>query len=209
MSNVTSRNNILHVYKPWHASINDNKEDPAGDYDYDMYNGRIDAAPGAEPHGIKGTPIYAVKNGTNEFCLSPGSPGHGQGQMLPGFNDDYSGNGPDVGAHETGTPPFQFGVDAYRSKVAESTGPRTAGPTSGRKPTVDPGSPPTPPNDKQATRKSRRTWTDATGKYAVEAEFGGFANGVLRLRKLDGTEIRIPVGRLSETDKEWLRNRRR
>lgn len=35
------------------------------------------------------------------------------GQRLPGFNDDYAGKGPDLGAFEAGRPPLQFGRRAY------------------------------------------------------------------------------------------------
>jgi hypothetical protein len=35
------------------------------------------------------------------------------GIVLPGFNDDYKGNGPDLGAFEVGNPPLEFGRRAY------------------------------------------------------------------------------------------------
>ena len=35
------------------------------------------------------------------------------GAIIPGFNDNYSGKGPDLGAFETGTPPLEFGRRAY------------------------------------------------------------------------------------------------
>ncbi len=113
MLNTTSRNNILHVYRPGSSSINDNKEDPLGDYDYDLYNGRIKAAEGAEPHGIQAVPIYDPGNGKNEFALDPSSPGYDAGIRLPNFNDGFTGSGPDMGAHESGTPAMEFGVEAY------------------------------------------------------------------------------------------------
>lgn len=37
------------------------------------------------------------------------------GTILPGFNDDYEGKAPDLGAFETGGPPLQFGRRAYLS----------------------------------------------------------------------------------------------
>lgn len=37
------------------------------------------------------------------------------GVILPGFNDNYKGSGPDIGAFETGAPPLQFGRHAYLS----------------------------------------------------------------------------------------------
>ena len=35
------------------------------------------------------------------------------GILLPGFNDNFTGRGPDLGAFETGTPPLEFGRRAY------------------------------------------------------------------------------------------------
>lgn len=35
------------------------------------------------------------------------------GTILPGFNDNFMGKGPDLGAFEVGTPPLQFGRRAY------------------------------------------------------------------------------------------------
>jgi hypothetical protein len=35
------------------------------------------------------------------------------GAVLPGFNDDYKGDGPDLGAFEFGAPPLEFGRRAY------------------------------------------------------------------------------------------------
>ena len=35
------------------------------------------------------------------------------GQVLPGFNDDFTGKAPDLGAFEIGRPPLQFGRRAY------------------------------------------------------------------------------------------------
>lgn len=35
------------------------------------------------------------------------------GIVLPGFNDDFKGKGPDIGAFEAGSPPLQFGRRAY------------------------------------------------------------------------------------------------
>jgi hypothetical protein len=114
MLNTTSRNNILNVYKPWHKSITDRKKDPLGDYDYDLYSGEITAAEGAEPHGIHADPIYDPGNGKGEFALDSSSPGYDAGVVLPNFNDGFTGSAPDMGAHESGTPALEFGVEAYR-----------------------------------------------------------------------------------------------
>ncbi|MFC1610227.1 hypothetical protein ACFL6C_04665 [Myxococcota bacterium] len=115
MLNVTTRNNILHVSKDWHASITDRNHDPLADYDYDLYNGDIDAEAGAESNGIVGVPEYDPGNGEGEYALASSSPGFDAGQTLPGFNYGFAGLAPDIGAFEAGSPPMEFGVDAYRN----------------------------------------------------------------------------------------------
>ena len=115
MVNVTSRNNILHANR---RAIVDRAHDPLADYDYDLYSAALEAAEGQEKHGAKGVPVYApgggMKDGKGVFALAPGSPGFDAGVRLPNFNDAFQGSGPDVGAHEAGTPSMEFGADAYR-----------------------------------------------------------------------------------------------
>jgi len=116
MLNTETRNNILHVYRDTARSIRDRDLDPLGDYDYDLYNGTIEAADGYEPNGIHDVPIYDPNNGPGEYALASSSPGFDQAVALPNFNDGYQGAGPDMGAHEAGADPMQFGVDAYRNQ---------------------------------------------------------------------------------------------
>jgi hypothetical protein len=113
--NHISRNNILHVYGQTSASI----EERSGvsrdnDFDYDLYNGRIKATGQQETHGIKGTPIYDSRNRPGQFALDQNSPGYDAGIVIANFNDNFTGKAPDIGAHEAGTPPMQFGTNAYR-----------------------------------------------------------------------------------------------
>ena len=49
-----------------------------------------------------------------------------------------------------------------------------------------------------------RTFTDASGKYKLRATFVGVDEGVARLRKTDGSVIRVPLERLSELDQAWI-----
>ncbi|GAA4452719.1 SHD1 domain-containing protein [Novipirellula rosea] len=51
-----------------------------------------------------------------------------------------------------------------------------------------------------------REWTDATGKYKVEAEFDGVVTGKVRLVKPDGSILAVPLERLSEGDQEHIRS---
>ncbi|MGE5639333.1 MAG: Ig-like domain-containing protein [Clostridia bacterium] len=114
MTNSVIRNNILHIWKSNWASIS-SAGGGGNDADYDLFNGAITIS-GQEAHGIVGTPIYASGNGwQNEaggmYQLAPSSPGYDKGVRIPNFNDGFTGAGPDMGAHEAGTPAMKFGVN--------------------------------------------------------------------------------------------------
>lgn len=127
LRNMISRNNILHVPVPagggsssdLPVSISDAHQSGSNSFDYDLYNGRLIAAAGVEPHGIVGVPVYAAGVGfdpatmTGRFWLAQKSPGRDAGIAWPNFTDGASGAAPDIGAHESDTPPMQFGVRAY------------------------------------------------------------------------------------------------
>jgi hypothetical protein len=49
-----------------------------------------------------------------------------------------------------------------------------------------------------------RTWVDDTGQFRVEAEFVGQEGDVVVLRKADGTLRRVPLERLSQSDREFI-----
>lgn len=114
VKHTTSRNNILWVRTEQNHSISNNKANSGNDYDYDLYNGQI--PPGAEPHGVRGEPIFAAGAGfdpatkTGRFALAPQSPGAAAGEAIPNFSGGFSGKAPDVGAHPRGAPPMRFGV---------------------------------------------------------------------------------------------------
>ena len=114
LTNTCTRNNILHISNDRDNSISDPHRNSANDFDYDLCNGNINAYRGAEPNGIKGVPIYDRNNGGGEFALHPFSPGYDAGVVIPNFNDHYNGAAPDIGAHEAGSPPMEFGVNAYQ-----------------------------------------------------------------------------------------------
>ena len=54
-----------------------------------------------------------------------------------------------------------------------------------------------------------RKWTDATGKYSVEAELVDFKDGQVRLRKPDGQVITVPLEKLRAADQEHVRQEAR
>lgn len=118
LTNVTSRNNILHVIDRGKAIVDRNR-DPRNDCDYDLYNGRVDDPDRHQRHGIRGVPIYDPRNKVErekgEFALAKTSPGCDAGVRIANFNDGFTGTAPDLGAHEAGTPPMEFGRRAYLS----------------------------------------------------------------------------------------------
>lgn len=50
-----------------------------------------------------------------------------------------------------------------------------------------------------------RTWTDASGNFQVEATFVALESGAIKLQKQDGRTIRVELERLSQTDREYVR----
>jgi hypothetical protein len=49
-----------------------------------------------------------------------------------------------------------------------------------------------------------REWKSKNGKFSTLAEFAGYSEGKVRLRKPDGTEICVERGQLSAADQRWL-----
>jgi CubicO group peptidase (beta-lactamase class C family) len=86
---------------------------------YDLSSAPITAADTQEKHGIRGVPEfvpgYGFQNGKGVFALATKSPGFDAGIVIPNFNDGFTGAAPDLGAHEAGTEPMEFGVNAYRA----------------------------------------------------------------------------------------------
>lgn len=58
--------------------------------------------------------------------------------------------------------------------------------------------------EERAAQEKPRTWSDASGKFKVEATFLRVEDGKVVLRRADGKEITVPVDRLSEPDREYL-----
>ena len=58
----------------------------------------------------------------DQFWRVAGNPGFDAGARISNFNDGFTGKGPDVGAHEAGTPVMEFGVKAYLDAAAKPGG---------------------------------------------------------------------------------------
>ncbi|HEX41845.1 MAG TPA: hypothetical protein ENN81_07260 [Phycisphaerales bacterium] len=113
VANTVSRNNIWNARE---APFWDKKADPSNDYDYDLYRGALPRGRTHQANGIAGEPTYDPANGDGAFALAKGSPGYDAGLRIPNFNDNFTGAAPDMGAHEAGNAPMQFGIDAYRKQ---------------------------------------------------------------------------------------------
>ena len=59
-----------------------------------------------------------------------------------------------------------------------------------------------PPASKQP---EWRTWTDTTGKFTVRAQLLRRSDGAISLRTEAGREVTLPISKLSEADREFLR----
>jgi hypothetical protein len=110
--NIMTRNNILHVRGFNYPSLKDYRLNSTNDFDYDLYNGTITAAPGNEANGIFGFPIYSNANAEGVHYLDASSPGYDDGKVIPNFSSKYVGDGPDRGAFEDGLPPIKSGISA-------------------------------------------------------------------------------------------------
>ena len=51
---------------------------------------------------------------------------------------------------------------------------------------------------------SARTWTDSTGKFRIDAEFVSLVDGVVTLKKPDGSATGIPLEKLSRADQDFV-----
>lgn len=134
LRNIVSRNNVLPTARYYVADLYDGAKatDPkapkmTADYigcsfDYDLVSrdSRGESALAAiGAHGLRGEPAWRKGHGPaagtgGNYQLADGSPGRNAGAALANFNRGAAdeGGAPDMGAHEAGAPPMQFGVDA-------------------------------------------------------------------------------------------------
>jgi PKD repeat protein len=129
-----AKNNIFHIRDSNYYSVESGNTPTGSSFSYNVYNGRYtdpdvlsESTPaatykfsnaGATPelfykpgHGYSSVPALGG-NGTGNYQLEAGSKGLDVGDLIPNFNDGYTGAAPDVGAHENGAPPMRFGITA-------------------------------------------------------------------------------------------------
>jgi HEAT repeat protein len=58
-------------------------------------------------------------------------------------------------------------------------------------------------------RDSTRTWRDDSGRHTVQARLLDLNNGEVHLKKNDGIVVTVPIGRLSQTDQDWVRSQKK
>lgn len=104
--NVIARNNIWHTKS---AISSKYTPMPYSDFDYDMYASGHTAWREEEARGIESNPVYDSSSESGKYSLKLGSPGVDKGVLIPNFNDEFSGGGPDVGAQENGRQALRFG----------------------------------------------------------------------------------------------------
>ncbi len=55
-----------------------------------------------------------------------------------------------------------------------------------------------------AAKPVARKWTDRTGKYSIGAEWVEFTDGMVQLKKEDGSIVALPADKLSAADQAYL-----
>ncbi len=131
-TNIISRNNIFDCPGP----LTGRREPPiSSDLDYDLFTG-IDVVGIYEEHSIRIKPSYITsqklewylfpttkqiiwgvtttehdgkKLSVTDKVVTVPNTAIDAGILIPGFNDDYKGKGPDLGAFERENPPLKFG----------------------------------------------------------------------------------------------------
>ncbi len=129
IANAVSRNNIFRVRGHTYPSRavdgppNDFRNDLTGGY---LAGGFVRAmfVPSDRLEWFLAPTVPAIKWGRIEYSRSGKdfaitdplvqvpNPAIDKGDRLPGFNDDYEGAAPDIGAFENGSPPLRFGREA-------------------------------------------------------------------------------------------------
>lgn len=139
MYNFVSQNNIWNIWLTgsWFMSIDEPNLTAAQQQtitaNYDLYNGALNpaglGAANAEARGMQGTPIYSsafslpsASNGwTGNFALASNSLGYRGAVDIPNFNDKRPPTFPaDVGAHQSGTLPAEYGSTALAARLVRS-----------------------------------------------------------------------------------------
>ena len=63
------------------------------------------------------------------------------------------------------------------------------------------------PSTQETRKPDRRTWADATGRFSLKARCRGVKDGEAVLETDDGRVVRVPIEKLSEKDREFLKSK--
>ncbi len=58
----------------------------------------------------------------------------------------------------------------------------------------------------KAAKLEKRTWSDVTGKFSVDAKISSRTATHVTLVKEDGKEVKLPIDKLSTADQKWLKD---
>lgn len=62
----------------------------------------------------------------------------------------------------------------------------------------------TEPDEPATGRPIKRTWTDSSGQFQIEAELVEVKEGQVTLKKADGSTVILPIDKLSEADRDFI-----
>lgn len=128
LHNAMSRNNIFHSRG---RSYPPDRGEPRNDFKNDLTGGYLGGGfvksmflPSQKPEWFLAGSVDKIQWGRVEYerggkqfaitdpVVSVKNPAIDAGVVLPGFNDDYTGSAPDIGAYETGRPALRFGRES-------------------------------------------------------------------------------------------------
>ncbi len=129
VSNAVSKNNIFRVRGDTYPSTN--SDGPPNNFRNDLTDGYLAGGfvrsmfvPSDRLEWFLAATVPSIKwgqikfpRGDKEFTITDPviqvpNPAIDKGVRLPGFNDDFQGSAPDIGAFENGRPPLRFGREA-------------------------------------------------------------------------------------------------
>lgn len=65
----------------------------------------------------------------------------------------------------------------------------------------------TEPDEPDTGRPIKRTWTDSSGQFQIEAELVEVKDGQVTLKKADGSTVILPIDKLSKADRDFVADR--
>lgn len=131
---------------------------------------------------------------------------------LPGCSEDHGTNNPLQSAHPGGAyvAMADGSVRALSEKVDLSVllqlAIRDDGQAPGDLPTASLESVSVGQSPNGPTAARARTWMDATGQFKVEAELVEVKDGMAVLKRVDGRVVNVPISKLSEADRNYLKS---